>query len=88
MVEGADEGAEFDHGCEETFPESGGGGGGRGDLGEAGEELWFDENYGDDALVVAEEETAHGCEDGAEGDVAGGEDAAEAGFTVWLAGLG
>lgn len=57
-------------------------------MGEAGEELWFDENYGNDALVVAEEETAHGCEDGAEGDVAGGEDAAEAGFTVWLAGLG
>lgn len=57
-------------------------------MGEAGEELWFDEDDGDYALVVAEEETAHGCEDGAEGDVAGGEDAAEAGFTVGLAGLG
>lgn len=88
MVESADEGAQFDHGCEETFPESGGRGGGRGDLGEAREELGFDENYGNYALVVAEEETAHGCEDGAEGDVAGGEDAAEAGFAVGLAGAG
>lgn len=57
-------------------------------MGKAREELWFDENYGNYALVVAEEETAHGCEDGAEGDVAGGEDAAEAGFAVGLAGAG
>lgn len=57
-------------------------------MGKAREELGFDENYGNYALVVAEEETAHGCEDRAEGDVAGGEDAAEAGFAVGLAGAG